>query len=310
MSCIYPRSAFWTRDKDGKRGVAFRSNAPNVISGVPFQVPCGQCVQCRLAYSRQWAVRCMHEYRHWYNKGYDGSFLTLTYDEKHLQEIIDKHGVDTLVLSDLQKFMKRLRKATTKKGEAHDRGVRFYACGEYGSTTNRPHYHVLVFNRAFGDRKFYGNSASGEPIYTSAQLSELWTAGGAKLGDVSFNSCAYVARYIVDKITGEKAHDWYAGRLPEFSTKSNRPGLGKAFFQAFREQLYRDDGTIVDGRELSLPRYYDLEYAKLDEGFIERVKKERRRRAILKREKMDNNRRRTVETFELRKLAVFARKAV
>ena len=85
----------------------------------------------------------------------------------------------------------------------------------------------------------------------------------------------------------------------------------EAFFDQYRDQLYRDDSTVVDGRELPLPRYYDLEYAKLDEGFVDRVKKERRKRAMLKREgKDDNNRRRAKETFELKKLKVYQRKAV
>lgn len=304
MACLYPRAAYWTRDKEGKRGVALRSNAPNVISGVPFYIPCNQCVQCRLAYSRTWAVRCMHEYRYQYNAGYDASFVTLTYDEDNLKRIVREHNCDTLVLRDLQLFMKRLRKKTGA-------GVRFYGCGEYGSRTNRPHYHVLLFNRDFSDKKVYKHSDAGDPLYRSRSLDDLWTHGNTIVGGVSFNSCAYVARYIVDKMTGDMADDWYMGRKPEFSVKSNRPGIGKPFFDQYRDQLYRDDSTVVDGRELPLPRYYDLEYAKLDEGFVERVKKERRRRAMLKREgKEDNNRRRAKETFELKKLAVFQRKAV
>lgn len=305
MACLYPRAAYWTRDKDGKRGVAFRSNAPNVISGSPFRVPCGQCVQCRLAHSRTWAVRCMHEYRMWYNQGYDGSFVTLTYDDKALLKVTEEHGCPTLVKRDLQLFMKRLRKETGN-------GVRFYACGEYGSRTNRPHYHLLLFNRDFSDKRFYGNSGSGEALFSSELLRRLWPAGNNIIGGLSFKSCAYVSRYVVDKITGDRAADHYGGFLPEFSVMSRRPGIGKSFFDRYRDQLYRDDKTVLEGREIGLPRFYDVEYEKLDKDGMEELKKTRRRRAMLLRDRSEENnpRRRAKEVFELKKLAVFQRKAV
>lgn len=247
----------------------------------------------------------MHEYRHWYNAGAEASFITLTYTDEEIARIVREHNCDTLVLRDLQLFMKRLRKQTGA-------GVRFYGVGEYGSRTNRPHYHVLLFNRGFADKKFYKNSDSGEPLYHSLSLDSLWGHGRTVVGGVSFASCSYVARYIVDKMTGDMADDWYMGRKPEFSVKSNRPGIGKAFLDRFGEQLYRDDCTVVDGREMSLPRYYDTKYFELDPDALERLKKERRKRAMLSTAERpsDNNRRRAIETFELRKLAVYARKAV
>lgn len=300
MGCLYPNTVYWTRDKDGKRGVTFNRNAS--FSGIPFKVPCGQCIECRLAHSRMWAVRCMHEYRTWYNDGFDSSFVTLTYDDKHLDKLIEEHGCATVVLRDLQLFMKRLRKATGK-------GVRFYACGEYGSRTRRPHYHVLLFNRDFSDKKFYGYSGSSEPIYTSDRLRDLWPAGDNKLGAVSFNSCAYVARYICDKITGDMADDHYMGHKPEFCTRSL--GIGKEYLRRYGSEVYRSDSVIVDGREMAPPRYYDIEYSKLDLERVEALKVDRRKRAILARDRSEenNNRRRAKECFALKKLAVYARGA-
>lgn len=301
MACLYPRSAYWTRDKEGVRGISFKPTGPSVISGTPIKVPCGQCIQCRLAHSRMWATRAMHEFRMCQmNPENDSSFITLTYDDKNLPE------GGTLVRRDLQLFMKRLRK---KKKQI---GIRFYGCGEYGSQTNRPHYHVLLFNTGFPDKTYYAPSGSGEPLFVSRELEELWPFGHNRIGNVQFSSCSYVARYICDKITGDMAADHYMGRLPEFPAYSRNPGLGKTYFDKYGREAYLHDSVVIEGRELPLPRYYDIKYAELDAAELERIKVLRRRKAMLSRDRSEENnvRRRVKETFELRKAAVFARKAV
>lgn len=173
MACFRPLTAFYSKEvgASGKRGITFNRNAS--FSGVPISVACGQCVGCRLEYSRQWAMRCVHE-----SKMYDcNEFVTLTYDDKHMPPD------GGLVRRDPQLFMKRLRKL---KGN----GIRFYGCGEYGDTTLRPHYHFLLFNCHFGDKKFFKKAVSGERLYTSDELYELWPYGMNVIGSVTFDSAA------------------------------------------------------------------------------------------------------------------------
>ena len=215
MSCTSPLTAYRSKDvgSSGKRRITFDRNAS--FSGLPMKLPCGQCIGCRLAHSLQWAVRCMHEKQ----LHSESSFVTLTYSPEHLPS----NG--SLVVRDHQLFMKRMRK---KMGN----NIRFYMCGEYGHLFGRPHYHYLFFNRDFSDKKFWKNNKRGEPLYVSQVLSDLWDVGFSSIGDVTFESCAYVSRYIVDKIKGDKASDHYGGRTPEFTCQSRRPGIASAWYES------------------------------------------------------------------------------
>lgn len=149
-----------------------------------LSLPCGQCIGCRLEYSRQWAIRCMHE-----STLHDQScFITLTYSDDNLPE----HG--TLILRDFQLFMKRLR------FEFSNVKIRFYHCGEYGEKFGRPHYHALLFGIDFeADRTLYSQSKQGSKLYVSDTLNKLWNKGFATIGNITFESAAYVARYVVKK---------------------------------------------------------------------------------------------------------------
>ncbi|AKI26923.1 replication protein VP4 [Gokushovirinae Fen672_31] len=264
-------------------------------SGVPIKVPCGQCVGCRLEKSRQWAMRCMHEKKLHNNN----CFITLTYDNDHLPP------GGTLVKRDLQLFMKRLRK---ERGA----GVRFYACGEYGDFNARPHYHAILFNCDFFDRRLFSRGAGAKhPVFTSVGLSELWTAGLSVVGDVTFESAAYVARYVMKKITGSKAADHYAvvdgdgvvtDRLPEFTVMSRRPGIGFEWFRRYGVESYAHDSVIVNGRPVRPPRYYDTKYELTDAEHLAYWKVVRRRRAMKMRADNTPDRRRVKEVLQIKLL--------
>ena len=159
-----------------------------------LELPCGQCIGCRLERSRQWAMRCLHE-----ASLYDrNAFITLTYDDSHLPP------GGSLSYPDFQRFMKRLRRRIGSK-------VRFYAGGEYGEQgTIRPHFHACLFGYDFPDKVFFKRSASGDKLYTSKLLESLWPYGISSVGDVTFQSAAYIARYCVAKRTGDAAKSWYA----------------------------------------------------------------------------------------------------
>ncbi|WNK12693.1 MAG: replication initiator protein [Microvirus sp.] len=247
MPCYSPLHAYKTKSNDaGKIGIVF--SRPASWRGERLDLPCGQCVGCRLERSRQWAVRCMHEASLYE----ENSFLTLTYEDKYLP------ANRSLVKSHFQKFMKRLRKSIAPKV------VRYYHCGEYGEPPNsRPHYHALLFNHSFSDRKFFKRGANESTLWTSGTLSELWPMGFSVIGDVSFESAAYVARYILKKVTGKKAADHYGERLPEYTTmsrgskKSCTGGIGKGWYDKFKNDVYPLDRVVVRGRDTRPPRFYD-----------------------------------------------------
>ena len=240
MTCFSPISAWQTDSGEivfSERGKIRRS----------LDLPCGQCVGCRLERSRQWAVRCMHEAQlHDVN-----SFVTLTYDEAHCPK--------SLVYSDFQKFMKRLRKVRP--------GARFYMAGEYGEEFSRPHFHACLFGVGFPDRVEWSRSGSGSWLYRSAALERLWTYGFSSVGDLTFESAAYTARYVMKKVTGKLAAAHYSrldldtGELfdlvPEFNRMSLKPGIGAGWFNKFKSDVYNFDSVVVNGHHCKPPRYYD-----------------------------------------------------
>lgn len=231
----------------GKRQIVFKR--PRDVPGDSFPLPCGQCVGCRLERSRQWAMRCMHEaslYRR-------NCFLTLTMNDSVLAEYECLKCGDgaSLCVCQFQRFMKRFRKRFS------DDRIRFFHCGEYGEKGGRPHYHAAIFNFDFSDRVFHKVSKSGFPIFVSQTLDELWGLGFAWIGDVSFESAAYVARYIMKKVNGDAAEEHYAGRRPEYVTMSRRPGIGRGWFDKFKTDVFPSDGVVVRGREMRPPRFYD-----------------------------------------------------
>lgn len=290
--------AFYSKEvgKSGKRGITFNRSAS--FSGVPLRLPCGQCVGCRLDRSLQWAVRCMHEKQ----LHTSSAFVTLTYDEDNLPE------GGTLVMEDHQKFMKRLRHHMGK-------GIRFYMCGEYGETTKRPHYHYLFFNRDFSDKKFYKLAKAGERLYTSEWLRELWPHGHNVIGDVSLESCAYVARYIVDKINGEPATNHYrvvtadgviVDRRPEFTAGSRKPGLAAEWYAKYgRHSHLSGDFAVLNGKRVRMPRFYDNKYEVIDASGLDVLKRRRRRNAIRHRKNNQVDRLRVREVVMLKKLKLF-----
>lgn len=241
MACFHPLSA-WQLD-DGRIVFAERGSVKRSL-----QLPCGQCIGCRLERSRQWAVRCVHE-----AQMHDFSvFVTLTYDDAHLRG-------RSLCYRDFQLFMKRVRR---NKGP-----VRFYMCGEYGESYGRPHFHACLFGCFFEDRVEYRKLPSGSVLYTSKELANLWPFGFSSIGDVTFESAAYVARYVMKKVTGDHAEEHYTDPLTgeclraEFTKMSLRPGIGAHWFDRYRTDVFGQcsdtDRVVVRGVEMKPPRYYD-----------------------------------------------------
>lgn len=188
----------------------------------------------------------------------DNCFVTLTYET----------APDSLVPSHYVDFMKRLR---WHFGE----GIRFFQCGEYGELFSRPHHHALLFNFDVPDRKFYKES-QGKRLYTSRKLEEIWSHGLCMIGDVEFESAAYIARYTLKKVVGPAAEAHYGGRVPEYLTMSRRPGIGRGFVEKYRKEIFRSDSCIVRGSECKPPRFYDNIEESVAPSVMERIKRRRR----------------------------------
>lgn len=264
MPCYHPIIGYRSRSgRDPLTGtwpIVFNINEGYIDKEI--KLPCGRCIGCRLERSRQWAIRCVHEAK----LHEENCFITLTFNRENECESLEK--------TDFQKFMKRLRK---KYGD----GIRFFHCGEYGEKFRRPHHHACLFNHDFDDKELW-QKRNGVELYRSKQLEELWPYGYCTVGDVTFESAAYVARYVVKKITGEKSKEHYDGRLPEYITMSRRPGIGKGFVEKFQSDIYPRDSMVVrDGIVCKPPRYYDDIYDRNDHSQMERIKYRRNKEALL-----------------------------
>lgn len=266
MPCYSPIRAWRSRSvgPNGKRQMVF--NRRYGLEDQEIPLPCGQCVGCRLERSRQWAVRIKHET----TLHTDNAFITLTYDEAHVPDdysLRPKHFTD---------FMKRYRKWV-------DIPIRYFMCGEYGDLNQRPHYHAIIFGHDFEDKKRYSEK-NGNLIYESKTLDKLWTHGECKIGSVTFESAAYVARYVMKKRTGKDADDHYerfnpaTGEVywiePEYCRMSRRPGIGKGWMDKYGDETYTHDSVIINGKETKPPRYYDQQR---EEEEMEKIKAARKK---------------------------------
>lgn len=178
-------------------------------------------------------------------------FITLTYDGDNVPS--------TLIYSDFQKFMKRLRK---KFG-----AVRFYMCGEYGEQFDRPHFHACLFGIDFSEDRVVFKELSNGRLYVSKSLESLWSFGFSSIGDVTIESAAYVAGYVMKKITGDMAEDHYKSfdpytgeifcKEPEFSRMSLKPGIGAKFAAKYGAELVANGFAVVSGKKCAIPKFYD-----------------------------------------------------
>lgn len=244
MPCFKPLDAqILVQPRSGRQTV-------NVLrKGSPYrnaELPCGRCIGCRIEKSREWAIRCVHEA----SMHDSNAFLTLTYNDENLP----KDG--TLVPEHLTGFIKKLR----NKKRNTEVTIRYFGCGEYGEQLSRPHYHVLIFGYDFPDKTAW-KIHNGLRLYRSKELEALWQKGYCSVGELTFESAAYCARYITKKITGEKSEDHYKGKQPEFVRCSNRPGLGESWYKEYYKDIYPKDFITHRGKKFRVPRYYDRLYS-------------------------------------------------
>lgn len=222
-------------------------------------LPCGKCLACQLRRSREWALRCMHESKlHQHN-----SFITLTYRDE-----IKKSG-DSLDPKDFVDFMKRFRR------RIEPLKIRFFHCGEYGTEGGKPHHHACIFGYDFPDKYLWRvDLATKCCVYRSPLLESLWPFGYSTIGNVTFESAAYVARYVTKKQYGDAAERHYNGRHPEYITMSRRPGIASDWITSNYEDVYPKDFITLKRGTVSMkpPRFYDKVFEQINPEEMEKIK--------------------------------------
>ena len=277
LPCYHPLKAFVLGEKDGKRLLKVTSYEVDHLerSGDGFaccthpaygrpgditkfvDIPCGKCSGCRLQKSREWANRCLLELQ--YHKS--SYFVTLTYDEEHVPyHLYDDPSTGEAFTSlsleprDWTLFMKRLRK---KFGD----GIRFFAAGEYGSETMRPHYHAIIFGLELDDLQPYKKSMQNFQYFNSPSLEKVWGNGFVVVASVTWETCAYTARYVMKKLYGAEAEFYDNFNLePEFTRMSRKPGIGRQYYDDhpdLYEYEFINISTEKGGRKFRPPKYYD-----------------------------------------------------
>lgn len=209
----------------------------------------------------------------------DNCYLTLTYSPEHIP--INNN----LNKTHFQKFIKKLRKKHTplnpyrhirKQSKQNnnkylqykkENAIRYYMCGEYGEESGRPHYHAVIFNYRPSDLVQRSKNHNGDILFESEELTKVWGLGHVTVGDVTWQSAAYVARYVMKKVTGDLAHEHYqrvdaeTGEIihlpPEYNAMSRNPGIGKEWFEKYNSDVFPDDFCIDhNGKKVKTPNYY------------------------------------------------------
>lgn len=217
-------------------------------------IPCGKCIGCRMDYSRSWADRMTY---HSLTTS-DNYFITLTYDDEHIQNldyspIYDLHALD---MDDLSRFIKSLRN--------HFRGcnIDFYGAGEYGDNEFRPHFHVIVYNCPLDDLEYWKLNNNGDIIYTSSIVEKLWSKGFCSISKFNWHSAAYTASYVEKKRDGRAMCEYTAvGLTPERCRMSRRPGIAYQYYLDNYKDIWKNNGLFVDrtvnsSGKLGIPRYF------------------------------------------------------
>ena len=299
MACYHPMDVPYKIGNDGKKHLQwtllksfqkreayenFKERCENDQTEYKIiQIPCGKCIGCRLAYSREWANRCLLEAKQYQHN----QFITLTYATENLsfskEKQLDKEtgeifSMPTLVPEELTKFMKDLRRYY--KYHYNHEGIRFYACGEYGGLNHRPHFHLIVFNLPIEDKEYLFTTNAKNQVYTSETVSRIWGKGLCSIGDVTWDSAAYVARYVMKKLKGPAKEAYKKlGIVPEFVRMSRREGIAKSYYEQNKEEIYKYDEIILrkkDKTETVKPcSYYDKMFDIENHELMEKIKARR-----------------------------------
>lgn len=263
------------------------------------RIPCSNCIECRLNYSKSWAVRCVCESRLYPDN--TCWFVTFTYDDLHLPTPISILSRETgrisdfypLLKSDMQNYLKRLRKLFP--------GLRYYLCGEYGSKNFRPHYHMILFNVPLVGlvvnpdfTKSRISEVDCHELYESSELNSCWTDSDGKLKGLvavakfSYDTACYTARYCMKKLKGVDAKEFDKKYVcfdsegviipfpKEYVSMSLKPGIGADYFVKHFGQIYSSDDLVLyfnkQVNHVRPPRYSDILYERVTGNSLDSFK--------------------------------------
>jgi len=279
MACNNPLKGYFSKEVNvsGKRSIVFDVN--NAIDDMSIDLPCGQCIACKISKNGEWALRMMHEA----SCHKENSFITLTYSDEVLFERDNPH---TLVKKDAQKFIKDLRyrlKAEAKKNGTEVPKFKYFIVGEYGDKSKRVHLHAIIFGYAWNDDRELHHISNGNELYSSEALEKVWGKGNCLIGGVDKESCGYCAGYTTKKINGDMAEEHYVhvndnGEvfkiIPEFCMMSTKTPIGYEWYLKYGSDTKKDFITNK-GKKFKIPKLYDRMLEKLDPIDFDDVKEKR-----------------------------------
>lgn len=260
-----------------------------------IKIPCGKCIGCRMDYSRSWADRMTYHVK---GKEENSWFLTLTYDDVHLEELEHSTNYDLYSLNydHLADFIKRLR------NKFRDSEIDFFASGEYGDQQFRPHFHAIVYNVPLDDLEYWKLNSNGDPLYTSEIIHSLWQRGICAVGKYNWLCAAYAASYVEKKRDGRKLDEYTAvGLIPEKCRMSRRPGIAHDYYVENALDIWNHDGLSVSRSvnsqgHLGIPRYFrklvekrKRDYEEEYSAFMDFQKRSLERSNVLNPFKVDNS---------------------
>lgn len=219
-------------------------------------VSCGKCSGCLKSRASSWMIRLMHELE---TTQYGGTFVTLTYADHMLPT--DVYNNPVLVKRHLRNYFKRLRKQFNHK-------IKFYAIGEYGTNTFRPHYHFIGFNFNHNVNNHWKAIKEAWSSYDPVIQQKL-PIGNVFVRDVNLDAIAYVTGYVIKPDLHRMADE--LGIQREFGTNSD--GLGISHLTPQMIKYYRDNFVNYitmpnsSGKKRTLPRYYRQKLFNLKEPF-------------------------------------------
>lgn len=240
-----------------------------------LKIPCGKCIGCRLDYANSWSTRLYLERKQWQK----ACFITLTYNDENLPK--DK----MLHERDMTLFLKRLRKAEkgfetwiNPKTGKEENPIRYLYCGEHGTKNGRPHFHIALFNYCPDDLKYYKKSdGSGEPLFTSAKIYKLWGKGFCPIGEMTYESACYIARYVQKKAYSEQKND-------EFIRMSRMPGIGIGEWIKNKNMIKKTGNVLVriknEVKPKKIPRYFEKLWENENWYTLQKYKNEIKEKAL------------------------------
>lgn len=226
MPCFHPLSA-WRLPSGVVTLREPREDGPRDF----LRLPCGGCIGCRKSRAREWALRCTLELA----EHSTACWSTLTYE--------DRYKPPSLRRDHLQGWLKRLRR---RLGAAR---VKFFASGEYGERTFRPHYHAILF---------------GVPVESSVPQAS-WPFGYVRVDPLTPAAISYVAGYCSKKLgwqdfDREERVDYETGEVytyePPFvqMSRGGRTGAGIASAARRFASSWRSH-AVLSGNRMPVPRY-------------------------------------------------------